>query len=188
MVKIACNFPLDCREKLLVTSATVRMLRSDKCEIKKHKGLSVFTNPHQCKGHILSLCVQTVSSAARSVSSSDTDSQHWTSAEGKLLFLPLSPHPTLLAPFLFCLCSSHPLLHPATFIILSSLDHSSRFIISACFSLRLSLALTSLQHCSAGEDSSTHFPSLFLPTCKVYNSNPKASSFHGRTHLFTRHT
>lgn len=83
------------------------------------------------------VCVQAVSSAAGSVSSSrgrspDTDSQLWTSAEGKLLFLPLSPaHPPPPSPpdttdhslYLFCLVStaSHPSGNLYYFIFLRSL-------------------------------------------------------------------
>lgn len=72
----------------------------------------------------------------------------------------LHPPPSFSLPlYPFCsACTAHILsFHPATFIILSSLDHSSPPLSLPLFSLYLSLALTSLQHCSVGEDASTHF-------------------------------
>lgn len=201
MVNIACNFSQDGSVLILTLPALQweRYIRTD-VELKTHKSLV-------CLGKKILLnaedtcwvCADCFTSVAGSVSSSrgtssDTDSQHWTSAEGKLLFLPPSPTPPpppplllpSFVPFLFCLYRSHPLLsfHPATFIILSSLDHSSPPLSMPLFSLYLSLALTSLQHCSVGEDASTHFLSFVFPTCKVFNLNPTASSSHGRKNLF----
>lgn len=125
---------------------------------------------------------QTVSTVARSVGSSGTHSQHWTSAEGKLLLLPA----------LFTLSSPAHILpalpfHPATFIIFSSLHQSSPPLSPAAFALYLSLALTSLQHCSAEKDISPFLPAR----CSIgwiYNWIPKALPFvHGHKKGFTKH-
>lgn len=199
MVNIACNFSQDGSVLILTLPALQweRYIRTD-VELKTHKSLV-------CLGKKILLnaedtcwvCADCFTSVAGSVSSSrgtssDTDSQHWTSAEGKLLFLPPSPTPPPHPPsfslplYPFCsACTAHILsFHPATFIILSSLDHSSPPLSLPLFSLYLSLALTSLQHCSVGEDASTHFLSFVFPTCKVFNLNPTASSSHGRKTLF----
>lgn len=155
-------------------------------------------NPPQCRGHVLSLCRLFYLSGRVSQQLQRNELWHRftalnlcrgkTSLPASVSYTASTP-PLLLpsfVPFLFCLYRSHPLLsfHPATFIILSSLDHSSPPLSMPLFSLYLSLALTSLQHCSVGEDASTHFLSFVFPTCKVFNLNPTASSSHGRKTLF----
>ena len=85
-----------------------------------------------------------------------------------LLLPPPPPPPSSVPPF-FLFYSPHPLrsILPSGslyyFIFLRSL-YSPPLSLPLFFSLYLSLALTSLQHCSVGEDASTHFLSFFLPS------------------------
>lgn len=137
--------------------------------------LCIFRSPHQCGGQRLFPQQQGQSAAPEEGALTQILSTEPLQRENFSSFLCLLLPPTSLC-ILFCF-TAHILsslsFHPAAFIILSSLDHSLQSsIISASFfslSLYLSLALTSLQHCSVGKDASTHFLSFFLPTCKVYN-------------------
>lgn len=100
----------------------------------------------------------------------------------------------LLPPLLYPFCSasmahilSSQSFHPATFIILSSLDHSSPPLSVPLFFALLVFGTdltTALQY----KERFINTLPFFLYTCKVYNSNPGASSSHGRTHLFLQDT
>lgn len=104
VVNTACNFSQDGSvltfHKCYSKSIIVRRMWNKKIKRNTHTQRScVFLELLINAEDTSSLCVQTVSSAAGSVSSSrgrspDTDSQHWTSAEGKLHFLPLPHAPT----------------------------------------------------------------------------------------------
>lgn len=144
---------------------------------------------------VLCVCVQTAAGSVSSSrgTSSDTDSP-LNLCRGKTSpFLPLSPTSTL-----HCFWSaatadilSSLSVHPASFIlfILSSVDHSSPPLsLPLFFSLYLSLALTSLRHCSVGEDASTHFLSLFLPARWITHTQRLHPLMVEHLRLTTRHT